>query len=78
MRFYNIPAELCCYGLMAIGGMGASMSRTKKVDLKIKSNSILCIDLRDFPNISNSGGRSIFDMGAFNEIPTFFSSKPSN
>ena len=26
----NIPAELCCYGLMAIGGMRASMSRTKE------------------------------------------------
>ena len=26
----NITGELCCYGLMAIGGMGASISRTKE------------------------------------------------
>lgn len=26
----NITGELCCYGLMAVGGMGASISRTKE------------------------------------------------
>ena len=26
----NIPGDLCCYGLMAIGGMGASMRRTEE------------------------------------------------
>ena len=40
--------------------------------MKVNQISILCIDLKVFPNISKSEGTSMFDIGVFNEIPDSF------